>query len=108
MVLAHCKNIRRFYSKIAGNHFQYFLQAPVNIFRNQAQYGSTEYVLFFGHIALQPYNGVIECCRLTLPYHILISKMFYKRTPVKITASDWQPDARYFTVISTDFLQCTL
>ena len=35
----HCKNIRRFYGKITGNQlpvlFPYYLQAPVNIFRNQ-------------------------------------------------------------------------
>ena len=45
------KIIRRFYSKITGNkvavHFPLFLQAPVNIFRNQAQYGSKGQVLFF-------------------------------------------------------------
>ena len=39
-----------FYSKITGNqiliHFTLFLQAPVNIFRNQAQYGSIGDVLF--------------------------------------------------------------
>ena len=40
----HCKNIRRFYGNITGNqlpvHFLLCLQAPVNIFRNQAQNGS--------------------------------------------------------------------
>ena len=44
------KNIRRFYSKIAGNqlpvYFPLTLQAPVNIFRNQAQYGGNGRVLF--------------------------------------------------------------
>ena len=39
------KNIRRFYGKITGNQLPvlfplFFLQAPVNIFRNQAQNGS--------------------------------------------------------------------
>ena len=35
-MVMYCKNIRRFYGKIAGNqlpvHFPLFLQAPVNIF----------------------------------------------------------------------------
>ena len=48
-VYPHCKNIRRSYSKITGNqlpvHFPLFLQAPINSFRNQAQYG-TRHVLF--------------------------------------------------------------
>ena len=62
------KNIRRFDGKINGNHslvhFPLFLQAPVNIFRNRAQYGNKGLV-FFGHIALQPYKGIFECCRFT-------------------------------------------
>ena len=45
------KNIRRFYGKITGNqlpvHFPLILQAPVNIFRNQVQYGRKGHVLFF-------------------------------------------------------------
>ena len=48
------KTIRRFYGNLTGNqlpvqlpvHFPLFLQAPVNIFRNQAQYGSKEHVLY--------------------------------------------------------------
>ena len=50
MLNQHCKNIRRFYRKITGNqlpvHFPFFLQAPVNIFRNQALYGRKGHVLF--------------------------------------------------------------
>ena len=60
------KNIRRFYGKITGNqlpvHFPFFLRAPVNIFRNQAQYGSKKTCIAFGHRALK---GIFECCRLT-------------------------------------------
>ena len=63
------KNICKFYGKMTGNqlpvHFPLFLQASVNIFRNQAQYGSIGLVLFFGHIALQPFKGICERCRLT-------------------------------------------
>ena len=72
------KNIRTFYGKITGNqlpvHFPLFLRAPVNIFRNQAQNGSKKTCIAFGHIALKPYKGILECCRLTYPYYILISK----------------------------------
>ena len=43
------KNIRRFYGQITSNqlpvHFTLYLQAPVNMFRNQAQYGSKAPVL---------------------------------------------------------------
>ena len=50
----------RFYGKITGNqlhvHFP-FLQAPVNIFRNQAQYGSKKTCTAFGHIALKIKSG---------------------------------------------------
>ena len=58
-------------------------QAPVNIFRNQAQNGSKGhyfFLFFFGccccfyHTALQSYKGIFEFCRLTQPYRILISK----------------------------------
>ena len=54
------KNIRRFYGKITGNQlpvhfpFPFSLWAPVNIFRNQAQYGSKKTCIAFGHIALKP------------------------------------------------------
>ena len=55
------KNILRFYGKITGNqllvHFPFcfvFLRAPVNIFMNQAQYGSKETRMALGHIALIP------------------------------------------------------
>ena len=52
------KNIHRFYGKITGNqlpvHIPFFLRAPVNIFRNQAQYGSKLSCIAFGHIALKP------------------------------------------------------
>ena len=54
-----------------------FLQAPVSVFRNQAQNGSKGHyclLLFFCHTALQSYKGIFEYCRLTLPFHILISK----------------------------------
>ena len=59
------KNSRRFYGKITGNQlpvlFPFFfcwfvcfvLRAPVNIFRNQAQYGSKKTCIAFGHIALK-------------------------------------------------------
>ena len=51
------KNIRRFYSKLTGNqlpvHFPLFFQASVNIFRNQAQYGSKGHVLF---LVIKPFN----------------------------------------------------
>ena len=62
------KYFRRFYGKIAGNqlpvYFQlFFLQAPVNIFRNQAQNGSKGH--FFCQTALQSYKGIFEYCRLT-------------------------------------------
>ena len=72
----HCKNIRRFYVKITGNHLPvhfplFFVQAPVNIFRNQAQNGSKGHYCFF---VIQSYKGIFEYCRLTKPYHILISK----------------------------------
>ena len=44
------KKYPRFNGKITGNqlsvHFPSFLQAPVNIFRNQAQCGSKGHVLF--------------------------------------------------------------
>ena len=76
------KNIRRFYGKITGNllpvhllfyyyYYYYFffffgggffLRAPVNNFRNQAQYGSKKTCIAFVHIALK---GIFECCRLT-------------------------------------------
>ena len=67
------KNIRRFYGKITGNqlpvYFPLFLQAPVNIFRNQAQNGSKGhywcFFVFFCHTALQSYKGIFEYCRLT-------------------------------------------
>ena len=43
-------NIHTFYGEIIRNqlpvHCQQFLQAPVNIFKNQTQYGSKEHVLF--------------------------------------------------------------
>ena len=62
------KNIRRFYGKISGNllpvHFPLFLQATVNIFRNQAQNGSKGHNCFC-HTALQSYKGIFEYCRLT-------------------------------------------
>ena len=54
----HCKNTRRFYGKITRNqlpvHFRYFLRAPVNIFRTQAQDGSKKTRIACGHIALKP------------------------------------------------------
>ena len=67
----HCKNIRRFYGKITGNNWQpdaspftvIFLQAPVNIFRNQGQNGSKEqncFLFFVCHTALQSYKGIFE------------------------------------------------
>ena len=53
------KNICRFYGTITGNelpvHFPLFLQAPVNIFRNQAQNGSKGHYIFFFFV-IQPYN----------------------------------------------------
>ena len=50
------KNIRRFYGKITGNQLpvHFTLWVPVNIFRNQAQYGSKRTCIAFGHIALKP------------------------------------------------------
>ena len=55
-----CKNIRRFYGKITGNqlpiHFPLFLQAPVNIFRNQALNDSKGHYCFFFFFVKQPYN----------------------------------------------------
>ena len=57
LFFVHCKNIRRFYGKITDNQlpspFPVFLRAPVNIFRNQAQYGSKKTCIAFGHIALK-------------------------------------------------------
>ena len=71
----HCKNIRRFYGKITGNqltvHFPLFLQAPVNIFRNQAHYGSKDTIvvvfLSYSPTILQRYFRVLSV-NITLPY----------------------------------------
>ena len=56
-LLYTAKSYRRFYGKITGNqlpvHFP-FLRAPVNIFGNQAQYGSERHVLLLDIIALKP------------------------------------------------------
>ena len=53
------KYIPRFHGKITGNqlsvNFQLFLQAPVNIFKNQAQYSSKRQVLF---LAIRPLNPI--------------------------------------------------
>ena len=58
------KNIRRFDGKVTGKqlpvHFPLFLPAPVNIFRNQARYGSQKTCISFGHIALKPNKGIFE------------------------------------------------
>ena len=54
----HFKNIRRFYGKIAASPFSVILQEPVNIFRDQTQYGSKGHGICFGHIALEPYKGI--------------------------------------------------
>ena len=47
------KNIRRFYGKISGNqlpvNFPLILRAPVNIFRNQALYGSKNMYCFWSY-----------------------------------------------------------
>ena len=43
-----CQSISRFF------FFVFFLRAPENIFRNQAQYGSKKTCIAFGHIALKP------------------------------------------------------
>ena len=63
------KNIRRFYGKITGNqlpvHFPFFLRAPENIFRNQAQYGSKMTCIAFGHFALKLQKSIFECYHLT-------------------------------------------
>ena len=50
----------RFYGKITGNQLPVpfpFLRAPVNIFRNQAKYGSKKTCTAFGHIALKIKSG---------------------------------------------------
>ena len=52
-----CRSISRF--------FVFFNRAPVNIFRNQAQYGSKKICIVFGHLALKPYKGIFKCCQLT-------------------------------------------
>ena len=80
------ENIRRFYGKRTGNqppvHFPLVLKAPINIFRNRAQYGSKEHVLFL----------------VIYPFHR--TKVLVNMTPV-----NWQPEARYITVKSSEFLR---
>ena len=68
------KNFRKFYGKITGNqlpvHFPLFLQAPVNIFRNQAQNSSKGHYCFFlsySPTILQRYFRVLSI-NITLPY----------------------------------------
>ena len=60
---------RRFYGKITGTSCQsisrYFLQAPVNIFRNQAQNDSKGHYCFFFFFV---------CLFFFMSYHILISE----------------------------------
>ena len=110
VLLYTAKYFRKFYGKITGNllpvHFPFFffffvffcsvlffcfcfcfLRAPVNIFRNQAQYGSKKICIAFGHIALKPYKGFLECCLLTYLYHILISKNVLQADARKLTGN---------------------
>ena len=77
LIMYTAKHIRRFYSKITCNqlpvHFMLFLQAPVNIFRNQAQYGSKGHVLVFFFFCIQPFNPT-KVFSGVVGYHNLISK----------------------------------
>ena len=58
------KNIRRFYGKISGNqlpvNFPLFLQAPVNIFRNQAQNGRKGHYCLFVIQLYKTTKGIFE------------------------------------------------
>ena len=59
------KNIRRFYGKITGNqlpvHFPFFLTGARKYFQES---GSKKICIACGHIALEPYKGIFECCQL--------------------------------------------
>ena len=72
-VRPHCKNIRRFYGKITGNqlpvYFLLFLQAPVNIFRNQAK----DIIVFF------------FVCLFFLSYSPTILQRYFRALSVNIT-----------------------
>ena len=92
----HCKNVGKFYGKITGNQLpcqsisRYYLQAPVNIFRNQAQNSSKGHYFFFFFFFLS--------------YSPTILQRYFRVLSVNITLPYlWQPDARYFTVKSTDY-----
>ena len=65
------KNIRRFNGKIIGNqlpaHSPVFLQAPVKIFRNHAQYGSKDHFVSYSPTTLQRYFRVLSVS-ITLPH----------------------------------------
>ena len=67
------KYIRRFYGRITGNqllvHYPLFIQAPVNIFRNQAQYGRNGYLLFWSYSP----STLLRYFRVMSVNHLLIS-----------------------------------
>ena len=112
LIMYTAKHIRRFYGKITCNQlpvrFMLFLQAPVNIFRNQAQYGSKGHVLFLFlfFFCIQPFNPT-KVFSGAVGYRNLISKNVLQVDARKNT-SELAARCQVFYRTIYGFLQCRL